>query len=386
MIYFDYMATTPVDPRVAKVMNECLELTGCFANPASHSHSLGFAAADKVDCARTQVAQLIHADPREVIWTSGATESDNLALIGAARFYQRKGKHIITMKTEHKAVLDTCAFLESQGFEVSYLAPHSDGTLDLAELINAIRGDTLLVSIMHVNNETGVVQDIASIGKITRERGVLLHVDAAQGAGKLPIDVNAWSADLVSLSAHKCYGPKGIGALYVRRQPRVRLQPQIHGGGHQDGLRSGTLPTHQIVGMGEAFRLAKQEMAEDSRRIRSLYNTVWAELATVPGITLNGHPEQRSFNCLNVHIAGVDSESLMLSLPEIAISSGSACTSANPRPSHVLTAMGMSLVNAHSSVRISLGRYTTEQEVSQLIEQLVAAVTQLRQSSACWPV
>lgn len=383
-IYLDYSATTPVDPRVADKMRQFLTPDGEFGNPASRSHSFGWHAEEAVDEARKQVAALIGADPREIVWTSGGTESDNLAIKGAAHFYQKKGKHIVTVKTEHKAVLDTCRQLEREGFEVTYLAPQADGLLDLAELEASLRDDTVLVSVMHVNNEIGVVQDIGAIGKMTRERGIILHVDAAQGAGKIPIDVHEMQVDLMTLSAHKIYGPKGIGALYICRKPRVRLEAQMHGGGHERGLRSGTLPTHQIVGMGEAFRIAREEMAEESARIRALRDRLWDGLNKMEEVYLNGDLEQRVPGNLNVSFNFVEGESLIMALKDVAVSSGSACTSASLEPSYVLRALGRNDELAHSSLRFTIGRFTTEEEIDYTISLIEQAVQRLRDLSPLW--
>ena len=383
-IYLDYSATTPVDPRVADKMRQFLTPDGEFGNPASRSHSFGWHAEEAVDEARKQVAALIGADPREIVWTSGGTESDNLAIKGAAHFYQKKGKHIVTVKTEHKAVLDTCRQLEREGFEVTYLAPQADGLLDLAELEASLRDDTVLVSVMHVNNEIGVVQDIGAIGKMTRERGIVLHVDAAQGAGKIPIDVHEMQVDLMTLSAHKIYGPKGIGALYICRKPRVRLEAQMHGGGHERGLRSGTLPTHQIVGMGEAFRIAREEMAEESARIRALRDRLWGGLNKMEEVYLNGDLEQRVPGNLNVSFNFVEGESLIMALKDVAVSSGSACTSASLEPSYVLRALGRNDELAHSSLRFTIGRFTTEEEIDYTISLIEQAVQRLRDLSPLW--
>lgn len=383
-IYLDYSATTPVDPRVADKMRQFLTPDGEFGNPASRSHSFGWHAEEAVDEARKQVAALIGADPREVVWTSGGTESDNLAIKGAAHFYQKKGKHIVTVKTEHKAVLDTCRQLEREGFEVTYLAPQADGLLDLAELEASLRDDTVLVSVMHVNNEIGVVQDIGAIGKMTRERGIVLHVDAAQGAGKIPIDVHEMQVDLMTLSAHKIYGPKGIGALYICRKPRVRLEAQMHGGGHERGLRSGTLPTHQIVGMGEAFRIAREEMAEESARIRALRDRLWDGLNQMEEVYLNGDLEQRVPGNLNVSFNFVEGESLIMALKDVAVSSGSACTSASLEPSYVLRALGRNDELAHSSLRFTIGRFTTEEEIDYTVSLIEQAVQRLRDLSPLW--
>ena len=383
-IYLDYSATTPVDPRVADLMRQYLTPDGEFGNPASRSHSFGWHAEEAVDEARKQVAELIGADPREIVWTSGGTESDNLAIKGAAHFYQKKGKHIVTVKTEHKAVLDTCRQLEREGFEVTYLAPQANGLLDMEELEASLRDDTVLVSVMHVNNEIGVVQDIGAIGKMARERGIILHVDAAQGAGKVPIDVHAMQVDLMTLSAHKIYGPKGIGALYVCRKPRVRLEAQIHGGGHERGLRSGTLPTHQIVGMGEAFRIAREEMVEEAARIHGLRDRLWKGLNQMEEVYLNGDLEQRVPGNLNISFNFVEGESLIMALKDIAVSSGSACTSASLEPSYVLRALGRNDELAHSSLRFTIGRFTTEQEINYTITLIEDAVRRLRDLSPLW--
>ena len=383
-IYLDYSATTPVDPRVADRMRQYLTSDGEFGNPASRSHSFGWHAEEAVDEARKQVAALIGADPREIIWTSGGTESDNLAIKGAAHFYQKKGKHIVTVKTEHKAVLDTCRQLEREGFELTYLAPQENGLLDLEELQASLRDDTVVVSVMHVNNEIGVVQDISAIGKMTRARGIILHVDAAQSAGKIPIDVHELQVDLMTVSAHKIYGPKGIGALYICRKPRVRLEAQMHGGGHERGLRSGTLPTHQIVGMGEAFRLAREEMVEESTRIRALRDRLWDGLNKMEEVYLNGDLEQRVPGNLNVSFNFVEGESLIMALKDVAVSSGSACTSASLEPSYVLRALGRNDELAHSSLRFTIGRFTTEQEIDYTIALIEQAVRRLRDLSPLW--
>ena len=384
-IYFDYSATTPVDPRVAEKMCQCLTLDGNFGNPASRSHEYGWKAEEAVEAARQQVADLVNADPKEIVFTSGATESDNLAIKGAAHFYQKKkGRHIVTCKTEHKAVLDTCRQLEREGFEVTYLDPEPNGLIDLDKLKAAIRDDTVLVSIMHVNNEIGVIQDIAAIGEITRERKVLFHVDAAQSAGKVPIDLQQMKVDLMSFSAHKIYGPKGIGALYVRRKPRVRLEAQMHGGGHERGMRSGTLATHQIVGMGEAFRIAKEEMAADNERIRMLRDRLLKGLEDIEEIYINGDLEQRVPHNLNISFNFVEGESLMMALKDLAVSSGSACTSASLEPSYVLRALGRNDELAHSSIRFSLGRFTTEEEVDYAIDAIKRNIDKLRELSPLW--
>lgn len=383
-IYLDYSATTPVDPRVAEQMCACLTLEGNFGNPASRSHSLGWAADAAVELARKQVAALIKADPKEIVWTSGATESNNLAIKGVAHFYHQKGKHIITCKTEHKAVLDTCRQLEREGFEVTYLDPEPSGLVDLGKLEAAIREDTILVSIMHVNNEIGVIQDIAAIGELTRARKVLFHVDAAQSAGRVDIDLSKLKVDLMSFSAHKCYGPKGIGALYVRRKPRVRLEAQMHGGGHERGMRSGTLATHQIVGMGEAFRIAQEEMASDSQRILALRNRLWDGFKDMEEVYLNGDMDHRIAGNLNVSFAFIEGESLIMAIKDLAVSSGSACTSASLEPSYVLRAIGRQDELAHSSIRFTLGRFTTEQEVDHAIKLLRTQVSRLRELSPLW--
>lgn len=375
-IYLDYMASTPVDPRVAEKMQACLTLAGCFGNPASNTHRFGIDAKQKVEHARAQVAATINASPKEIIWTSGATEADNLAIIGAALSYQRRGKHIITMATEHKAVLDTCRYLETQGFEVTYLKPEQDGLLDVDKLEAAMRNDTLLVSIMHVNNETGVIQDLAKIAEIVKSRGVLLHTDAAQSNGKLPIDVTTLPIDLISLCAHKVYGPKGIGALYVRSKPQVRLMPMIHGGQHERGMRSGTLATHQIVGMGLAFELAQSERDKDLAHAKRLTEQLWEALEPLAAV-LNGHPTKRVPNCLNVTFPNIRAEALMLSTPELAYSSGSACNSATPKPSHVLTAMGLDTARAECAVRLSVGRFTSEQDIQITIDRITQACKRL---------
>lgn len=381
-IYLDYSATTPVDPRVAEEMIPWL--TERFGNPASRSHAYGWEAEEAVEKARAQVASLIKADPREIIWTSGATESDNLALKGAAHFYKDKGKHLITVRTEHKAILDTMRELERQGFEVTYLDVQENGLLDLDALKAAIRPDTILVSVMMVNNEIGVIQDIEAIGEITREKGIIFHVDAAQAAGKVDIDLSKLKVDLMSLSAHKIYGPKGIGALYVRRKPRVRLEAQMHGGGHERGLRSGTLPTHQIVGMGKAFALAEAEMAEENQRIRRLRDRLLAGIKTIPETYVNGDMEHRVPHNLNVSFNYVEGESLIMAIKELAVSSGSACTSASLEPSYVLRALGRNDELAHSSIRFTIGRFTTEEEIDKAIELLKTRVGKLREMSPLW--
>lgn len=383
-IYFDYSATTPVDPRVADKMIECLTMDGNFGNPASRSHVYGWKAEEAVETARRQVADLLNADPREIVWTSGATESDNLAIKGVAHFYQKKGKHIITSKIEHKAVLDTCRQLEREGFEVTYLDPDKDGIIQPEAVADALREDTILVSLMHVNNEIGVINDIAAIGEITRANGVLLHVDAAQSAGKIDIDVDKMKVDLISLSAHKMYGPKGMGALYVRRKPRVRLEAQMHGGGHERGMRSGTLATHQIVGMGEAAAIAKAEMHQEKERIAALRKRFWDGLSDMEEIYLNGSENQRYIGNMNVSFNYVEGESLLMSLKDLAVSSGSACTSASLEPSYVLRALGLNDEMAHSSIRFSIGRFTTEEDIDRAVEEIRTAVGKLRELSPLW--
>ncbi|MGB1848379.1 MAG: IscS subfamily cysteine desulfurase [Pseudohongiellaceae bacterium] len=383
-IYLDYSSTNPVDSRVAAKMMECLTLDGNFGNPASRSHMSGWKAEEAVETARRQVADLIHCDPREIVWTSGATESDNLAIKGVAKFYQDKGRHLVTSVIEHKAVLDSCKQLEQEGFSVTYLTPDSRGMISPAQVAAAIRPDTTLVSLMHVNNEIGVVNDIRAIGEVTRQHGVLLHVDAAQSAGKIAIDLSQMQVDLMSLTAHKIYGPKGIGALYVRRQPKVRIEPQVHGGGHEQGMRSGTLPTHQIVGMGEAFALAMNEMATENARILALRNRLLNGLKAIPAMSVNGDLERRVPGNLNVSFGYVEGESLMLALRDLEISSGSACTSASLEPSYVLRALGLSDELAHSSVRITVGRFSTEEEIDYAVAVIEKAVAKLREGSAQW--
>ncbi|EMC3685597.1 IscS subfamily cysteine desulfurase [Vibrio cholerae] len=383
-IYLDYSATCPVDPRVAEKMVQYMTMDGTFGNPASRSHRYGWQAEEAVDTAREQIAALLNADPREIVFTSGATESDNLAIKGVAHFYNKQGKHIITSKSEHKAVLDTMRQLEREGFEVTYLDPESNGLIDLAKLEAAMRDDTILVSIMHVNNEIGVVQDIAAIGELCRSRKVVFHVDAAQSAGKVAIDVQEMKVDLISLSAHKAYGPKGIGALYVRRKPRIRLEAQMHGGGHERGFRSGTLPTHQIVGMGEAFRIAKEELQQDYDHALKLRNRLLDGIKDMEAVTINGDLEQRVPHNLNVSFAFVEGESLLMALKDLAVSSGSACTSASLEPSYVLRALGLNDELAHSSIRFSFGRFTTEAEIDYAIELIRVAVDKLRAMSPLW--
>ena len=383
-IYLDYSATCPVDPRVAEKMMQCLTLDGNFGNPASRSHRFGWQAEEAIDEARNNIADLIGADPREIVFTSGATESNNLAIKGAAHFYVKQGKHIITSKTEHKAVLDTCRHLESEGYEVTYLEPQSNGLFTLQQIEAAMRPDTILVSIMHVNNEIGVIQDLAAIGELCRARKILFHVDAAQSAGKVEIDVDAMKIDLLSLSAHKVYGPKGIGALYVRRKPRVRLEAQMHGGGHERGMRSGTLPTHQIVGMGEAFRIAKLEMADESVRVKALRDRLYNGLKDIEQVFVNGSMEHRVAGNLNISFAYVEGESLMMALKDLAVSSGSACTSASLEPSYVLRALGLNDELAHSSIRFSIGRFTTEEEIDYAIGLIRNSIGKLRDLSPLW--
>ncbi|MEE9352634.1 MAG: IscS subfamily cysteine desulfurase [Thiotrichaceae bacterium] len=383
-IYFDYSATTPVDGRVAEKMSQYLTKDGVFGNPASNSHQFGWESGDAVDEARQQVADLINADPREIVWTSGATESDNLAIKGAAHFNKRRGKHIITMKTEHKAVLDTCRQLEREGYEVTYLDPKDDGLLDIKTLEDAIREDTTVVSIMHVNNEIGVIQDIAAIGELCRSKKIIFHVDAAQSAGKVPIDLAELKVDLMSFSAHKIYGPKGIGALYVQRKPRVRIEAEMHGGGHERGMRSGTLPTHQIVGMGEAFRIAKEEMVAENARLLTLRTRLYDGFKDMEEVYVNGELEQRVAGNLNISFNYVEGESLMMAVKELAVSSGSACTSSSLEPSYVLRAIGRDDELAHSSLRFTIGRYTTAEEVDYAIDKTRDAVEKLRDLSPLW--
>jgi cysteine desulfurase len=378
----DYSATTPVDPRVAEAMIPYL--TEKFGNPASRSHAYGWVADEAVENARAQVAALVNADPKEIVWTSGATESNNLALKGAAHFYSGKGKHIVTMMTEHKAVLDTVRELERQGFSATYLAPEADGLLDLEKFKAALRPDTIIVSVMMVNNEIGVVQDIAAIGEICRERGIIFHVDAAQATGKVAIDLEQLKVDLMSFSAHKTYGPKGIGALYVRRKPRVRIEAQMHGGGHERGMRSGTLATHQIVGMGVAFHLAQEEMASENERIRMLRDRLWRGLLGMEEVHLNGDMEKRVPHNLNVSFNYVEGESMIMAVKDIAVSSGSACTSASLEPSYVLRALGRSDELAHSSIRFTVGRFTTVEEVDYVVDLMKDKIGKLRELSPLW--
>ena len=382
--YMDYSATTPVDKRVAEKMAKYLTMEGDFGNAASRSHYYGWQAEKAVDKARSQVADLVGADPREIVWTSGATESDNLAIKGIAHFYHKRGKHIITLKTEHKAVLDTCRQLEREGFEVTYLDPLPNGLLDIDVFKSAIREDTILTSIMHVNNEIGVIQDLQTIGDICRENKVFFHVDAAQSAGKIEINLESLPVDLMSFSAHKIYGPKGMGALYVSRKPRVRLEAQIHGGGHERGMRSGTLATHQIVGMGEAFAIAKAEMKEEGERTHRLRERLLAGFADMEEVVINGDLEHRIAGNLNISFNYVEGESLMMAISDVAVSSGSACTSASLEPSYVLRALGLTDELAHSSIRFSVGRYTTEQDVDDAIKLVREKVQKLRDLSPLW--
>ncbi|MDH0094319.1 IscS subfamily cysteine desulfurase [Achromobacter mucicolens] len=381
-IYLDYSATTPVDPRVVDAMVPWLYEN--FGNPASRSHAFGWESEEAVERAREEVAKLVNADPREIVWTSGATESDNLAIKGAANFYAERGKHIITVKTEHKAVLDTCRELERQGFEVTYLNVKDDGLIDLDVFKAALRPDTVLVSVMMVNNEIGVIQDVETLGEICREKGIIFHVDAAQATGKVEIDLQKLKVDLMSFSAHKTYGPKGIGALYVRRKPRIRIEAQMHGGGHERGFRSGTLATHQIVGMGEAFRLAREEMGTENERIRMLRDRLWKGLSEIEEVYLNGDMDQRVPHNLNVSFNYVEGESLIMAIKELAVSSGSACTSASLEPSYVLRALGRNDELAHSSIRFTLGRFTTEKEVDFAVELIKSRVGKLRDMSPLW--
>ncbi len=383
-IYLDYSATTPIDPRVAAKMSECLTIEGNFGNPASRSHEFGWVAEEAVDLARQQVADLVNADPREIVWTSGATEADNLAIKGAAHFYKKKGNHIITMKTEHKAVLDTCRQLEREGFEVTYMDPEENGLLDLEKLKAATTDQTIVISVMHVNNEIGVIQDIEAIGEFAREHGIIFHVDAAQSTGKVEIDLQHLKVDLMSFCAHKTYGPKGIGALYVRRKPRVRLEAQMHGGGHERGMRSGTLATHQIVGMGEAFRIAQEEMATENERIRMLRDRLYNGLNDMEEVYVNGDLEHRIAGNLNISFNFVEGESLIMALRDLAVSSGSACTSASLEPSYVLRALGRNDELAHSSIRFTIGRFTTAEEIDYAIGLVRSAVEKLRDLSPLW--
>ncbi len=381
-IYLDYSATTPVDPRVAAKMIPYL--TEHFGNPASRSHAFGWETEKAVEEARDEVARLVNCDPKEIVWTSGATESINLALKGAANFYRDKGKHLVTLKTEHKATLDTMRELERAGFEVTYLDVEPDGLVDLDKFKAALRPDTIIASVVYVNNEIGVIQDVAALGEICRSRGIILHVDAAQATGKLAVDLAALKVDLMSFSAHKTYGPKGVGALFVRRKPRVRIEAQMHGGGHERGMRSGTLPTHQIVGMGEAFRLARLEMAADNERIRMLRDRLWKGLSAIEEVYMNGNLEHRVPHNLNVSFNFVEGESLIMAIKEVAVSSGSACTSASLEPSYVLRALGRSDELAHSSIRFTVGRFTTEAEIDYTVDLVKRKIAKLRELSPLW--
>ena len=383
-IYFDYASTTPVDPRVVEKMQDCLSLDGNFGNPASRSHAFGWKAEEAIEEARQHVASLVNCDPREIVLTSGATESDNLAIKGAAIFNKSKGNHIITSKIEHKAVLDSCRQLEREGFEITYLDPLENGIISPEMVSSAVKENTILVSLMHINNEIGVINDIESIGRITREKGIIFHVDAAQSTGKLPIDLSKMEVDLMSFSAHKTYGPKGIGAMYARRRPRVRIEAQIHGGGHERGMRSGTLATHQIVGMGEAFRIAKIDMESDNERISRLRKKFWNGLKDMEEVYLNGDEALRAEGFLNVSFNYVEGESLIMALKDIAVSSGSACTSASLEPSYVLRALGLKDELAHSSIRFAIGRFTTEAEVEYTIKLVRDSVEKLRTLSPLW--
>ena len=383
-IYFDYASTTPVDPRVAKKMHECLLLDGNFGNPSSRSHEFGWKAEEVVEKARLQVADLINADSREIVWTSGATESDNLAIKGAAKFYKDKGNHIITSKIEHKAVLDPCRQLEREVFEVTYLDPNQDGVVTLEEIKKHVKDETILISLMHINNELGSINDIEKIGNFAREKNIIFHVDAAQSIGKIEVDLSKLNVDLMSFSAHKCYGPKGMGALYIRRKPRVRLEALIHGGGHERGFRSGTLATHQIVGMGEAFSLVKKEMAKDNKKIKELSEFFWDQISGIEEIVLNGNKKNKVANITNVSFSYVEGESLIMALKDVAVSSGSACTSASLEPSYVLRALGRPDELAHSSIRFSFGRFTTKEEVKMVAETTKRVVRQLRELSPLW--
>lgn len=381
-IYLDYAATTPVDPRVATLMGQCLTLEGNFANPASRSHRYGWQAEEAVELARGQLAALLGADPREIVWTSGATESNNLAIKGVAHRHRDKGMHLVTSAIEHKAVLDSCAQLQREGYEVTYLQPSAQGLITPEQLAAALRPDTILVSLMHANNEIGSINDIASLGAICRERSVLFHVDAAQSVGRIPIELSELPVDLLSVSAHKMYGPKGIGALYVQRQPAVRIEAQIHGGGHERGMRSGTLATHQIVGLGEAARIAGEEMEQESARVSQLRDRLWQGIEGLGELYLNGHPQRRLPGNLNVSFAGVEGESLLVALKDLAVSSGSACASASLDPSHVLQGIGVPHALALSALRFSVGRFNTEQEIDHAIDCICQAVSRLRGSSA----
>tara|TARA_X000000950_G_scaffold265780_1_gene340458 strand:+ start:13927 stop:15162 length:1236 start_codon:yes stop_codon:yes gene_type:complete len=383
-IYLDYASTTPVDPVVADKMMDCLTTSGKFGNPASRSHVFGWEAESAVEGARADVANIMGADPREIVWTSGATEANNLAIKGCAHFNVRRGKHIVTSRIEHKAVLDTCRQLEREGFELTYLDPDANGLIQPEMVSEALRGDTTVVSIMHVNNELGTRNDIASIGKVCRDRKIFFHVDAAQSAGKTPIDVEEMNVDMMSFSAHKLYGPKGIGALYVRRKPRVRIEAQIHGGGHERGMRSGTLPTHQIVGMGEAFRLGREMLESETDRITRLRHRLWAGVSDMEEVYLNGSAQQSVPGIINISFAFVEGESLIMALRDLAVSSGSACTSASLEPSYVLRALGLNDEMAHSSIRFSIGRYTTKEQIDDTIAKVRRAVEKLRELSPLW--
>ncbi|MFC3033528.1 IscS subfamily cysteine desulfurase [Pseudoalteromonas fenneropenaei] len=383
-IYLDYAATTPVDPRVAEAMMQCLTMDGTFGNPASRSHRFGWQAEELIDQARNDIADLINADPREIVFTSGATESNNLAIKGAAHFYQKKGKHIITVKTEHKAVLDTCRELERQGFEVTYMDVEDNGLLDLAKLEAAMRDDTILVSVMHVNNELGVIQDIEAIGNLCRARKIMFHVDGAQSAGKVKIDLATLPVDFMSFSAHKIYGPKGIGALFVRRKPRARLEAQMHGGGHERGMRSGTLATHQIVGMGTAFRIAKEDFEQDHAHIATLRKRLIDGVMDIEEVYFNGTVDQSVPGIVNISFNYVEGESLLMAVKDIAVSSGSACTSASLEPSYVLRALGRNDELAHSSIRFSIGRFTTEEEIDYTVKLIKDSIGRLREMSPLW--
>jgi len=383
-IYFDYSATTPVDKRVAEKMMQYMTTDGLYGNPASRSHKFGWQAEEAVDIARNQIADMINADPREIVFTSGATESNNLGIKGAANFYSKRGKHIITCKTEHKAVLDTCRELERQGYEVTYLDPEANGLIDLNKLAAAMRDDTVLVSIMHINNEIGVIQDIAEIGEMCRQRKIIFHVDASQSAGKIVVDMQHLKVDMLSISAHKMYGPKGIGALYVRRKPRIRLESQMHGGGHERGMRSGTLPTHQIVGFGEACRIATLEMADDLAHVTKMRDRLWAGVNQMEQVFVNGDFDKRFAGNLNISFNFVEGESLIMALKDLAVSSGSACTSASLEPSYVLRALGLNDEMAHSSIRFSFGRFTTEEEVDYAIALIQKSIGHLRDMSPLW--
>ena len=383
-IYMDYASTTPVDPRVAKKISDHLTLDGNFGNPASRSHKFGWKAEEAVEEARSHVANLVNCDPREIVWTSGATEADNLAIKGIANFYQKNGKHIITSKIEHKAVLDPCRQLERDGFEVTYLEPNEGGLISPTAVSNAIREDTVLISIMHINNELGTINDLIGIGNVAREKGIFFHVDAAQSTGKITIDLSSLPVDLMSFSAHKTYGPKGVGALFVRRKPRVRIEAQIHGGGHERGMRSGTLATHQIVGMGEAFRLAKEEMKSDSEKVTEFHEYFLEEVKKIDEIYINGDIQNKVPNILNVSFNFIEGESLIMGLKDIAVSSGSACTSASLEPSYVLRALGRKDELAHSSIRFSFGRFTTEDDVRNTLNLLSNVVERLRELSPLW--